>query len=111
MSLSLASYLFTVLQLGSEWLGLQRQRKCLEAELVRVSRQMNSFIHLCCFPSELLVEIFACIGAYQPGQRTSDSILGASHVCYHWKEIILQFPRLRFHLELGCKPEYHYTVL
>ncbi|GJE93306.1 F-box protein [Phanerochaete sordida] len=94
-----------------EWLRLQLKREQMEAEVRALARQMNALTDPGRLPVELLAEVFANVGAYRPGQRTSDHVLRMSHVCRHWREVALRFPHLWAHLELGRKREYHLMVV
>ncbi|EKM50144.1 uncharacterized protein PHACADRAFT_166716 [Phanerochaete carnosa HHB-10118-sp] len=94
-----------------EWLQLQSERKRLESELTEVSRRMNSFTYPCRIPVELLAEVFAYVGAYRPGQHTTDAIIQVSHVCHHWRVVANPIRMIYPNFWPGRKPEYQCMIL
>ncbi|GJE93312.1 F-box protein [Phanerochaete sordida] len=100
------------------WLDLRHKHQQIKEEIrilrekMRATRtQMNALTYLCRLPEELLAEIFSYVGAPQPGRRTSQFIVKMSHVCRHWREGALRYPRLWTHFELRRGAEYQQMTL
>lgn len=84
---------------------LEARYESLRSELSVVGRRLNELTQPSRLPPELLAEVFTYLNPFHPEniRGSAGDLVVASHVCHHWRQVALQFPRLWSNIALDAK--------